>query len=343
MRNLLSNHKFIIPAIFYILAIMSFLGCENPNKAKPGKQQASFIDHTPAAEIKRQGHLSGGPSKVIYLNGAHDLTISAKSIAGGTGACITLINCHNILITQNKLYRSADVGIRLYNCHHVRIYHNYFADLSTGVYAEKTNEGKIQIEHNQFLNMQGPYPRGQFVQFNNINGPGNQIDNNRCENIRGKSNPEDGISLYQSNGTKESPIEVKGNWIRGGGPSRSGGGIMLGDNGGSYQIAAGNVLVDPGQYGIAVSGGDHNAIIDNSIYARPQSFTNVGLYVAGYNGVACTNTTVERNKVRFFNNKYSQNNAWLGPGIPYPAGWATNFWGARIGPDVLPSKIFINN
>ncbi len=282
------------------------------------------------------------PSGIISLNGVHDLTIAGKSIAGGSAPAINLSNCYNITITRNMLYNSAGVGIHLYNCENITVDHNYFNNVSTGVYAEKVNKGGIIVDRNQFLNMQGPFPRGQCIQFNEVNGPGNEITYNRCENISGQSNPEDAISLYKCNGTVESPIIVKGNWIRGGGPSRSGGGIMLGDSGGSYQTASDNILVDPGQYGIAISGGDHNAIINNSIYGRPQPFTNVGLYVAGFNGYVCTNSTVARNKVRYFSSKHNENDAWIGEGTPKPAGWETNHWGANIDPSILP-QILIEN
>jgi parallel beta-helix repeat protein len=343
MNSPAPNIIFITFPGFCLLTAMLIFSLNDGDKTRESERAFSFIHGQRVQPITSESQISRTSSKIIYLQGAHDLTIARKSIAGDSKACITLINCYNIKITENKLYRSADVGIRLYNCKNVRISHNYFSNLSTGVYAEKTNEGGIKVDHNWFLNMQGPYPRGQFAQFNNINGPGNVIADNRCENVLGESNPEDAISLYKSNGTALSPIIIKGNWIRGGGPSRSGGGIMLGDNGGSYQTAVENKLVDPGQYGIAISGGHHNSIIGNFIYARCQPFTNVGLYVAGYNGSACTNSTVARNKVRYFNNKHSENNAWVSPGIPKPSGWETNSWGASIDSGILPHVIVIVN
>lgn len=284
-------------------------------------------------------HHTSANSKGIRLTGAHDLTITGENITGGSVPDIVLYNCYNIKITHNKLLASAQTGISLYNCYNINIQHNYFTNVSTGVYCENAHQGAIVVTNNQFLNMQGPYPRGQCVQFNNTSGPGNKICYNKCENIPGKSNPEDAINLYKSSGTARHPIIVKGNWIRGGGPSKSGGGIMLGDNGGSYQIALNNVLVDPGQYGIAISGGDHNAVIGNCIYGRTQQFTNVGLYVAGYNGGKCTNSTVKLNKVNYFNNLQKANNSWIGPGTATPAGWETNIWGAGIGPNLLPKII----
>ena len=59
----------------------------------------------------------------------------------------------------------------------------------------------------------------------------------------------------------------------------SGGGIMLGDDGGAYEVAERNVLVDPGQYGIGVASGNNMTVRDNRIYGRKQDFTNVGIYV----------------------------------------------------------------
>ncbi|HWZ13625.1 MAG TPA: right-handed parallel beta-helix repeat-containing protein [Mucilaginibacter sp.] len=280
-----------------------------------------------------------GLSYAIKLNGYHDLTISGRVINGGNVPAITLTNCHNIHITKNLLGNSSDAGIYLYNCYNITIDYNKIANVSTGVYVVNTTRGGISVVHNQFRNMHGPMPRGQFVQFNNVNGPYNTISYNRGENIPGDSNPEDAINIFKSTGTPDSPIKIVGNRIRGGGPSKSGGGIMLGDNGGGYQVASGNILVDPGQYGIAVAGGDHIALTGNMIYGRAQYFTNVGIYVWGQGGYHCSNITVSRNRVRFMNAKNMENDSWIGTGESKPAGWDNNEWGAQIGPAILPRAI----
>jgi len=282
-------------------------------------------------------------SGVINLNGAHDITISGKSITGGSVPAITLTNCYNIHITENKLYNSTAPGIYLYNCKNIKINYNYITNVSTGVYAQQSSAGGIVVNRNQFLNMKGPFPRGQFVQFNNINGINNSISYNRGENILGQSNPEDAISLYQSHGTAESPIAIVGNWIRGGGPSASGGGIMLGDSGGSYLMASGNILVNPGQYGMAISGGDHNSITNNTVYGVSQAFTNIGLFVDCIGGHAITNSTVSNNRINFFNASHVMNNAWLAPGVQMPAGWNNNSLGVNISANVLPKVIITYN
>lgn len=278
-------------------------------------------------------------SAVINLTGAHDLTISGKSISGGTVPAITLTNCYNIHITGNMLGNSTDVGIYLYNCYNVTIDSNDISNVASGVDVVNTTKGGIVVVWNQFRNMQGPFPRGQFVQFNTVSGANNLIDNNRCENVFGSSNPEDAINIYKSKGTAASPIKITNNWIRGGGPSATGGGIMLGDNGGSYQVASGNVLVDPGQYGMAIAGGDHMSITGNSVYARMQSFTNVGVYIWAQSGAKCTYATISGNRVNFTNAQNEQNDSWVGTGQATPSGWATNTWGATIDASILPTAV----
>lgn len=296
-----------------------------------------FTGQQPDSTVAAATHTK---STTIDLNGAHDITISGKSIMGGKVACITLQHCYNIRITGNILYNSKQVGIYLHDCKNIKVDHNYITNVSTGVYADQSPQGGISITYNEFYNMQGPFPRGQFVQFNNVNGAGNSISFNKGENILGKSYPEDAISLFKSNGTADSPILIKGNRIRGGGPSPSGGGIMLGDNGGSYQLATENILVNPGQYGMAISGGDHNAIVNNVIFGVMQPFTNVGLYVSTTEGRKVTNAQVSGNKVRFYSAKNFLNNSWLGPNTDKPKGWDDgNQWDAQLDKSILPAKL----
>jgi hypothetical protein len=330
----------VLILIFFAIGAFFFLP-EETGLIRPKGSRAPIAD-TAASPSQVQAVIyqhARGNTKKIRLVGAHDIIITGENIIGGSAPCIELYECYNITIVHNKLSASSQTGISLFNCYNINIQHNHINNVSTAVYAENIHQGRIVVNNNQFLNMQGPYPRGQCVQFNNVNGPGNEICYNKCENIGGRSNPEDAINLYKSNGMPGSPIIIKGNWIRGGGPSKSGGGIMLGDSGGSYQIALNNILVDPGQYGIAISGGDRNAIIANSIYGRAQRFTNVGLYVAGYNGAICTNSTVKLNRVNYFNNSQKANHSWIGPNTSKPQGWETNTWGADIGSKILPKAI----
>lgn len=280
-------------------------------------------------------------SKPISLSGVSNQVITGLSIIGGSGPCISLNGCSNIHITLCKIYNSTSQngGIFLVNCQNITIDFNFITNCATGVYATDSPKGGIVVDNNQFLNMQGPLPRGQYVQFNNVQGPGCSVSNNKGENIFGSSNPEDAINIYMSSGTAASPIQIVGNMLRGGGPSTTGGGIMLGDNGGSYQYAANNILVNPGQYGMAIAGGDHIQIVNNQVYAAQKSFTNVGIYVWGQSGSKITNATVSGNQVTWTNSFGENNPDWLATGEATPAGWSTNNWSAKIDATILPATI----
>lgn len=283
-------------------------------------------------------------STTIKLYGVHDITISGLAIQGGSVPAIELDNCYNIHITGNKLYNSSDVGIHLYHCNKISIDNNYFTNVSTGVYVQGTVGGGIAIYNNQFLNMLGPLPRGQFVQFNNVNGPNCLISGNVCENILGQSHPEDAISLYMSNGTAASPIAVRCNRIRGGGPSETGGGIILGDAGGSNQLVEGNMLVNPGQYGIGVAGGTNMQILNNKIYAKQNTFTNVGICVWNqYTSTSsCAMIAVSGNQINWTAAGGYLNSGWNNGNCGAVEGWDNNSWSANLSAAILPATLITN-
>jgi hypothetical protein len=281
-------------------------------------------------------------SSRISLTGVSNLTIRGDTIIGDSLPCINLANCSNIHITKSKLMNGTGVsavGINLYNCKNITIDSCFFSSVASGVYAS-TCSG-IVVNHNQMRNMLGPYPRGQFVQFNTVSGAGNRVTNNKCENIMGSSYPEDAINMYMTNGTAASPVMISGNWIRGGGPSTTGGGIALGDNSGSYQTAQNNILVNPGQYGIAVAGGSNMTISNNQIYAAKNTFTNVGIFAWNqYTSIsACSIIMVNGNLVNWTNSLGIPNNYWDGGNCGAVATWANNTWGANINASILPATI----
>ncbi|HTD99609.1 MAG TPA: right-handed parallel beta-helix repeat-containing protein [Mucilaginibacter sp.] len=271
-------------------------------------------------------------SSPIVLSGTHD-----KVIRGIATASISLYNCYNITIVNCKIGPNKLTGIQTSNCTNIKIDSCYISNVSTGVYA--VDSKSISVTNCQAKNMQGPYPKGAFVQFDNVSGADCRVSFNKFENILGQSYPEDAISMYKSNGLASDPIMIEGNWIRGGGPSVTGGGIMLGDNGGSNITAKNNILVDPGQYGMAVSGGTNMSVINNSIYAKAQSFTNVGLYYWNQSGLPSSNITISGNKVNFTSQKWGLNNTYLGAGNATPIGWGTNILNAKISAAILPSSI----
>ena len=276
-------------------------------------------------------------SPALYLNNVHDRVITGLNITGHTADCITLSNCYNITISNCKLGFSTKNGISIFNCRNIKVVNCYFEKLATGVYALSSKE--ISVNYNQFKNMQGPFPRGQMVQFDNLSGPGNQINYNKGENLPGQSDPQDAINIYKTYGTAASPVQVIGNRIRGGGPSKAGGGIMLGDYGGAYIVAKGNILVNPGQYGMAIAGGNNISIVNNIIYGRRQPFTNVGIYIWNQHATGCTFNTIAYNKVRWTNGKGENNPAWNQGNCSETVGWETNILNAKLEASILPKKL----
>jgi hypothetical protein len=281
-----------------------------------------------------QRHKSVAP---ISITNASNMTIKGDSIKGGAVACISLRNCHDIRITHCYLGNSTDVGIQLEGCANITIDSCYITNVATGVAV--LDSYAISITRCEGKNMKGPVPRGSFVQFDKVSGPRCRINYNKFENIAGESDPEDAISIYKSHGSPKDPIQIYGNKIRGGGPSESGGGIMLGDYGGSFIIARDNILVNPGQYGIAISGGDHISIINNKIYAKQQPFTNVGLYVWAQGNAACSMNVVSGNQVNWKKKDGSDNHSWNSGNCGPVEGWETNIQGAKISESILPKQL----
>ena len=287
-----------------------------------------------------QGSVYCGPYKVsapIVWVGKHNQTISELEINNPTGHCIKLSNCSNITIKNCKLGPSKNEGVYLYHCNNISVTNCSMDSVDSGVVAD-TCTG-IKITYNDVKNVQGPLPRGQMVQFGHVYGKGNCINYNAGENILGQSFPEDEISLYMSNGTEEDPIQVVGNWIRGGGPSTSGGGIMTGDNGGSYILVQDNILVNPGQYGITISSGNHITIKNNKIYSKKLPFSNVGLSAWNQYPTDCSSNTIIKNEVNFKNKNGILNCFWNPGNCGLVTGWKTNYYNANLKSTILPTKI----
>jgi len=246
------------------------------------------------------------------------LEFTNKDLSVSDGRCITLWNCENVII-KNCKFKDVLMKTAIYaeNSTNVTIINCVFENIQVGLLAGNCNGG-IKFEENDIKNIVGDLYDGsrfsQAVQFNQCNGPGNSISYNVIENIPGESSPEDIINIFHSNGTAESPIIIRGNWIRGGGPSGSGGGILIGDWGGSYQIAEDNILVDPGQYGMGIAGGHDMTLRNNKIYARQQPFTNLGLSIVNWTieeTGPSYNIIIENNKVNWTNKDGTFNIAWF--------------------------------
>lgn len=281
---------------------------------------------------------------LVYKN-QKNIVIEGLEIDATNSYCIALWNCENVIIKNSKFTSAPNKrAIYIERGTNITVIDSYFENVYEGVLADKST-GNIKIEYNDFKNIRGQLDGGSYfanaIQFNRVSGSGNSISYNSIENLKGQSSPEDIINLYASNGTPSSPIMIKGNWLRGGGPNPSGGGIMLGDHGGSYLIAEDNILVDPGQYGMAIGGGDNMTIRNNKIYGKRQSFTNVGLYAVNWTSKVSPsyNITIENNEINFTNSKNSLNNIWFDASVGTIKGRDTNKYNKDLNESILPKVI----
>jgi hypothetical protein len=277
-------------------------------------------------------------SSPISYSGKSNLTISGLSFDGAANL-ISLTNCSNIHITQCRFSNATAYAVKLYNCTNVTVDACYFTNVAFGVYGQQSKV--IKINSNQCLNLKGGGSIfAHFAQLDNVNGGGNQINNNRIENIAGVAvQPHDIISLYESNGLQGDSIQVIGNWIRGGqlalNAAKNNGacGIGLMDGSGSYQVCRGNILVNPGFAGIQPVGNGTGLKIDhNTIFSSQTPVSLVGLSYqlngsgyAGYNTINWTAST---------GTKVSE---WSS--VTQPGGWGTNIVNANISASVLPATI----
>ncbi|HKO82083.1 MAG TPA: right-handed parallel beta-helix repeat-containing protein [Chitinophagaceae bacterium] len=244
------------------------------------------------------------------ISGQSNVVIENLQFTNVTGNPLYIKGSNNITIRNCFFNKATAEAIVIENSATITVENCLFNGVTTGVYALSSQT--IKVRNNQFVNVRQRSigGRGQFVQFNGVTGAGNAIEGNKGENFAGESDPEDLISLFRSSGTASSPIYVRNNMFRGGGPSASGGGIMSGDYGGSYQIVENNTLLDPGQYGIAAAGGSNITLINNKIYAKQQPFTNNPLYVWAQQGAACSNINVKGNRVYWIDKTGTRNNGW---------------------------------
>ena len=184
----------------------------------------------------------------------------------------------------------------------------------------------------------------QFAQLDKVrHAAGIEIAWNEVINDPGQSAVEDNISIYLSSGTKESPIRIHDNFIRGAYPidplkhDYSGGGIMLGDgvsdqgteNDSGFVIAEKNQVLDTTNYGIAISAGHDCQIVANRIVSagmlengKPIGAQNVGAYVWDSYKAGKTRfyRNMGRNNLIGWVNKDGRNDWWT----PDDDGWENN-------------------
>ncbi len=354
-------------------------GSSHLNSTVENPPQTSY--HSPvgnlASTLLASGLIASGP---LVIDGESDVVIRGLHISNPDGSCLVVRNAsanivikdseigpckdegiyiessENITIRDTYIHDTKGVGIRTFSAERIHVTSNQIERVASGVLAGKSKQ--VDINNNYFLNVQGPYPRGQIVQFVRVSGPGNRINNNIGINEVGKSYAEDTINIYSSHGTPDDYIQVNDNILVGGGPSRSGGGILLGDNDSSYAIADGNILVNPGATGIKIASGHHLILTNNKVFSDRKDFTNtavpIGNQAKNREEFGCHSLEVSNNEITFWKGteflKDGQTEPFLSPywkwgGCGTITGWETNKFDtpnnqpANLDESILPADL----
>lgn len=270
-------------------------------------------------------YTDSGP--ITVLDG---MEVTGLRISNPSGPCIVGSHVSGVHIHDNQIGPcgpTADgVGIAIEDGSDVLVDHNCFDDVAGALYVDGSAApvNDVVFHHNRATGIRGPMPRGQLVQFNTVRGDRHVVRCNESDVDLGAGAIEDHISMYRSSGSAASPILIEHNRIRGGGPSASGGGILAGDGGGSWITIQNNVLVEPGQYGVAIAGGSHMALLNNVVFSDSHPWTNIGLYVWNQDATTCSDIEVRGNRVQFFNAMGESNPAWDAGNCGAVAGWSSN-------------------
>lgn len=271
----------------------------------------------------------------IRLEHCSDITISSCELHS-----IELLECERITLRNCWIHDSTHCGVSDYHSRGVLVEGCRMENISTGVYAVESQH--VQVIGNFARNVTGPYPRGQMVQFDNVSGSENIIRGNYAINERGKSHPEDVVSIYMSGGEADSPILIEDNYFTGDpkvgsdGKSKSGSGIMLADFGGTHLSCRRNVIICAGQVGIGIAGGSFIQVEDNVIFGTRSEVANVGLYAWNQSKKPSHDVLVARNHVQWLNHDGERNDWWDGGGIDKLQLEANDF-GAEMPAEKLPA------
>ena len=281
--------------------------------------------------------LAAGPA-VTTFTPSGPITLSSGQVVSGlhitnpNGPCLNGSGVTNIRITNNKIGpcgpTDTGVGINLYQASGIRVDHNSFDDIASALYVIQGGND-IVFEQNYATRIRGPMPRGQMVQFNAVRGSGHKVMCNVSDQTTPayKIGPEDHISMYASGGTPTSPIDVAYNKIRGGGPSQTGGGMLAGDTGSDNITLRDNILIHPGQYGIAIAGGHNIRLLRNRVYSRTVfPWSNIGAYVWSQYGASCSGNEVRGNHVFYIGRNGVPNPYWNAGNCGTVAGESENIW-----------------
>ena len=271
---------------------------------KGGKIEFVTLDQDPSIVLTNCSNMS------IYCSALHS---------------IKLVNCTDITIQNCWIHDSTHNGVDAYGCKNISVQGCRIESVSSGLNALESSG--VQFVGNYVKNVLGPMPLGQMVQFDKVTGSGNLVKNNYCVNYQGKSQPEDCIAMFQSRGDPDSPILIEENYLLGDpvqgstGKSKTGSGIMLGDNdtkgggGGGYQICRGNIVINAGAVGIGIAGGDAIQVEKNTVIGTQSDVSNNGMFAWNQSNAPGGTVSFSDNHVYWIDKDGKPASWWQGSGF----------------------------
>jgi hypothetical protein len=253
--------------------------------------------------------------RVVSQNQGAAITIATpdpvtitNSVIEGTSSLIISFDHAKLTIINSDLYslypggtgNYDDYAVYLWNFDYLNFMHDHIyqkGGINLAHWAGSYKGGSpVVVKYNYAYNIDGRLADGiggysghviaNFIQLNGVtNAEGVEIAWNEVENLPNQSSVEDNISIFGSSGTANSQIDIHDNFIRGSYPfpadstAYSGGGILLGDGGGNFEVARNNQAIETTNYGIGIAGGTNETIHDNRIVATKSTPYSYGMVI----------------------------------------------------------------
>lgn len=285
----------------------------------------------------------GGQNNLIIENICFDSDNYLRDIS------LRIWSSQNIII-RNCKFRGKSVrrAIHIESCSNISIYNCVFENVAMGIGVSQSSGG-IRVFSNDFINIRssfdGAFTFGNVCQITYSTGADYRVQDNVYDGEKGEASCEDVFNLYSCAFSDNNPMINRNNWIRGGGPGDTSGGALIGDDDGTVHskraIIEDVIMVEPGQYGISIAGGDYGTLRNNKVYSPRRPWTNVGLIGVNWSGSNSVGTTIENNQIKWTNRNNQNSPYWVHSSIEPIEGWLTNNFNAPIDETILPPKITV--
>ena len=268
----------------------------------------------------------------VTIRNSSSIIIDASDIGPCAGNAVEIVGSSALKVVNSLIHTEHDgtksensgLGVFVHSSVNVLVQGNEFAYNESSVYT--VNSEDIRVIGNFSVNPLGPFPRGQHVQFNNVQG-GMIAENYGLSSgdtalYKYPAHQEDAINVWSS-----AFVEVRANYLVGG-DSPSGCGIIA-DGSGNANSFVNNVVIRTAQCGVAIAGGTNHVIAGNKVLDPniPSGSGNIGIYVWNQYSGPCAGHSVAGNDVSNLLPDGRYNDYWNG-GNCGTVSLLDNLWGS---------------